>query len=86
MIGELRMSGKPVVRMEDDGSYTAVGGEWEGLAEWLNDYFDPVGNRLAGDSATPFGVSALYRAGKVFPPFTVVLAKPVPDLPAGTIN
>jgi hypothetical protein len=86
VIGELHLAGKPAVRMDDDGGWSAVDGDWQSIAELLSTTCDPVVNRLAGDSATPFGVSALYRAGKLLPSATVVLAKPVPDLPAGAIN
>jgi hypothetical protein len=85
MIGSLLLADKPIIEMQDDGTYTPVSPTYAPLAEYLNASYSPTADSEAGDSQTAFGVAALHRAAAGIKSVTVRLAQPVPELPKGAI-
>lgn len=87
MIGEILVGDRSIVRMEDNGIYTAVDPKWEAIADLLNVTESPTECHEPGDSGRPFGVAALFRACDYFKSkgASVSLANPIQDPKPGLV-
>lgn len=89
MIGQLLLESRnnaAIVRLEDDGTWTAAEDQFKPLADYLNSSFSPTADRQTGDGAQPFGVAALHRAGASLKGVKVLQTVPTPPLPEGAVS